>query len=748
VSATVAIPAPPLPAERFFRSALFFLVLTSVSTLSVTGKLDPVTAILGPALILYKGFRWLRGFPTELKPVLATRLVIGYLLLFPLDALFVSRQLAAGIPDPGLYSIVLAAVHFLIFVTIVRLYSATTDRDALFLSMLAFACLLGAAIFTVDTYFLIFFAAFLVFAVATFVGLEVRRAATKSIYPLLEAQPARERRFYRALGLASLTVAFGGILLGSVLFFFFPRFSAGYLSRAGMQSTLMSGFTDNVELGEIGEIKKNTAVVMRVKTGGPVNYPSLRWRGIALTNFDGHRWFSSDRLRDALAPSSNGWIYLLDPRTENVARTGQELQFTVLLQPMASDAIFAPANLVRVRGNFFQEGTGDNPLARRAYLTRDSTDSVYNPAHNFGQVQYEGSSLLPVVDPAKARTALQEYPEDFENVYLQVPKLDPRIPELARKITVTASNPYDKSLALEAYLQRNYRYTLNLRATPGQDPLAHFLFEARAGHCEYFASAMTVMLRTLGIPSREVNGFLPGEYNDVAEDYIVRGTDAHSWVEAYFPGSGWITFDPTPPGPDPDSGLLSRFNLYLDWIQLNWLEWVVNYDFSHQVILAQGMERGSRNWNESVREWFRRTEQRGMGGLTRWQQAHAELSLIFPFALALLLVVVRFDWIRSLIRWISLSLQLRSSSDLRRNPQLASILYAELQRLLVRHGFTRAETQTPLEFATATSWQPELAPAVREFTRLYSQARFGNVPCDTARLRDLLHKIKSTSKPR
>ena len=124
----------------------------------------------------------------------------------------------------------------------------------------------------------------------------------------------------------------------------------------------------------------------------------------------------------------------------------------------------------------------------------------------------------PVVDPAKARAASQEYPEELAATYLQLPTLDLRIPELAHRITASADNPYDKSLALEAYLRRNFRYTLNLRGSSGKDPLAHFLFESHAGHCEYFASAMTVMLRTQGIPSREVNGFLPGEYNDIAGD--------------------------------------------------------------------------------------------------------------------------------------------------------------------------------------------------------------------------------------
>ena len=99
-----------------------------------------------------------------------------------------------------------------------------------------------------------------------------------------------------------------------------------------------------------------------------------------------------------------------------------------------------------------------------------------------------------------------------------------------------ARTPYDKAIAIENFLRSRFTYTLELSGKPGDDPLAHFLFETHAGHCEYFASAMTIMLRTLGIPAREVNGFLPGEFNDLAGDYIVRASDAHSWVEAYFPG--------------------------------------------------------------------------------------------------------------------------------------------------------------------------------------------------------------------
>jgi hypothetical protein len=133
MASTVTAPAQQLPAEQFFRAAVFFLILTSTLTLVSTGKLDLATTLAAPLAILFKGFRWWRGHTSELKQSTATRLVLAYAFLFPIDALFVSRNLASGTSNSALYAALLAAVHFLLFVTIIRLYSATTDRDAIFL---------------------------------------------------------------------------------------------------------------------------------------------------------------------------------------------------------------------------------------------------------------------------------------------------------------------------------------------------------------------------------------------------------------------------------------------------------------------------------------------------------------------------------------------------------------------------------------------------------------------------------------
>lgn len=730
---------PALPAERFFRTALFFVMATSVATLVSTGKLDWPTMLLVPAAMIYKGLRWWRQRPAEIPHAIATRLVLGYVLFFPLDVLFLSRAFVTGATNPVLYASLLGSVHFLLFVMIIRLYSATTDRDALFLSMLSFAGVLASAVLTIDTTFLALFFLFLLFGVATFVGLEMRRGSKGTVMPWTQGQPQEERRLTRALILATLSVAIGAMVLGAGLFFFFPRFGAGYFGRISFQPSLMSGFTDNVELGQIGEIKKNSEVVMRVRTGKRITDPRLRWRGIALSSFDGKRWYTPDRAPEMISAGVDGWISLerSAPRAEPGAT---HLHYTVLLKPVATDALFAPADAIALHGNLTGEGANPTRGARRSYVARDINESLFNPFHNYGTMRYEGLSILPARNIPELRASSMNYPPEIRDAYLQLPPLDPRIAELARQVTARAETPFDKAATLETYLRTKFTYTLNLAGKPGDDPLAHFLFETRAGHCEYFASALAIMLRTLGIPTREVNGFLPGEYNDLGDDYIVRASDAHSWVEVYFTGIGWMTFDPTPPGAEPASGLLSRLGQYLDWFELSWNEWVINYDFVHQILLAQNMQRDTRNWTETVRAWTTRREERAR----KWMASSANLlRVLIPLAMLLFLLALRFEGAKAIARRMWLSWQLRSGSATP-NSQLASRLYGELLYLLAKRGFAREETQTPLEFAAEIS-QPKLAPTVQEFTVRYMQARYGGAPCDTPRLRMLLDQVRAIS---
>src|SRR5215472_15807570 len=346
--ATAANPARQAwPAERFFRASLSLLVLSSILTLASTDKLDGFTSLVAPLAALYKGYRWWHGLPAELSHRAATWCLVAYLGFFPVDAMFLSRFFLAGSSSPPLFVLLLAVVHFLIFAMLIRFYSAASDRDALFLSMLAFAAILAAAILTVDTLFLTLFFFFILSAVSTLIGMELRRGAMGAVSPA-PVRRETERHLNRALSLAALIVAVGAIRLGGAFFFFFQRFNAGYLGRVSFSPSLMTGFTEDVELGQIGEIKKSSALVMRVETGKPIGYDWLRWRGVALTTFDGKRWSSIAGKTQRLDPKEDGWIH-----TAETANTpGQTIRYTVFLEPVATEAIFVPGRALSLQGNF------------------------------------------------------------------------------------------------------------------------------------------------------------------------------------------------------------------------------------------------------------------------------------------------------------------------------------------------------------------------------------------------------------
>ena len=731
-----------LVAERFFHLSLFLLLLTAILTLVGTGKIDLFTSLAATAAVLYRARRWWHGHPPELNAGTATTLVACYVLFFPVDIFFLSRGLAANSPNPPLYAALIRSVHFLLFVLLVRLYSARTDRDAHFLIMLAFAALLASAVLTVDTKFLFLFFLFLLFAISTYTGLELRRGAAGASLPPASVQPDREKRLARALAAAAVLVSLGAILAGTILFFIFPRVSTGYLGKTSFNPTLLSGFSDQVELGQIGEIKRSAAVVMRVETGAPINYPALRWRGNALAKFDGRRWSSSERGAETLQANSEGWIPL-EERARPGELRGAILQFTVLQEPMATDALFVPGTVLALKGNFTGEAGG--PTHRRNYIYRDSSGSLMNPFHNYVAIRYTGLAQLPTPDRARLEAAGSDYPAGVRQTYLQIPEIDPRVRQLAETTTAAGRNPYAKAVALEAFLKSQYAYTLDLAGSPGRDPLAHFLFETRAGHCEYFASAMTVMLRTLGIPAREVNGFLPGEYNDLGGDYIVRASDAHSWVEAYFPGSGWVVFDPTPSTPQDAPGLLTRLSHFADWAELTWNDWVIGYDFAHQTALAQTVQMRSRNWRELATDWFRAKQQQYKNRLGAWQLRHKSLGFALPLLGLALLAALRYARIGGLLGRLRLALAPGGKGAAR--TQVASQLYQEMLRLLGRYGYPRRESQTAFEFASAVD-KPRVGEMVREFAGIYAAARFGGEHTDLARLRRLLGAMRAELRAR
>jgi hypothetical protein len=163
-----------------------------------------------------------------------------------------------------------------------------------------------------------------------------------------------------------------------------------------------------------------------------------------------------------------------------------------------------------------------------------------------GDSRFAVTSILPTATVEQLREAGEEYPEIIRSQYLALPPTVPtRVHRLAADITADITNPYDKAKAIEAYL-RTYPYTLDVPPAPQDGDIAdYFLFELLTGYCDYYATSMVVMARSVGLPARMVSGYAPGSYIPSAAEYVVRLADAHSWVEIYFPGIGWVEFEPT-----------------------------------------------------------------------------------------------------------------------------------------------------------------------------------------------------------
>src|SRR5215212_2781340 len=161
---------------------------------------------------------------------------------------------------------------------------------------------------------------------------------------------------------------------------------------------------------------------------------------------------------------------------------------------------------------------------------------------------YSVISHVPNTTPDQLRSAGTAYPEEIESKYTQLPPtgLD-RTRALAARLTEGTANPYDAVLKMNEYLKSTYPYDLSIPPQgKDMDAVEYFLFEQRRGYCEQFSSSLAVMARSRGIPARVATGYAPGEYNPFTGLYDVRASDAHAWVEVYFPRYGWTTFDPTP----------------------------------------------------------------------------------------------------------------------------------------------------------------------------------------------------------
>lgn len=318
----------------------------------------------------------------------------------------------------------------------------------------------------------------------------------------------------------------------------------GQAGRQGKEFHYGTGTTGyGSEGGELGAPLTPSTTPAFTVTSSQAAY----WRGESMAYYDGRRWKREDAALERL--SLTGFPLRqaagdLPPAADQHPLV-QRIKFAV---PSSGGLpLFSAGTLENIEQVELADGS------RLGYvLANRKRDSLYlteavGPARI---TEYTVSSLLPVSDPAVLRKLTGEDPAAIAGPYLQLPGgLPERITALSGQLTVSAENRYEAVTAVRDYLQRGYSYTLDTRIPPaGADFADDFLFETKEGYCVHFATAMTVLLRSSGIPARYVQGYGPGTRaaDSMPQQFNVTEGDAHAWVEVYFPGSGWVPFDPTP----------------------------------------------------------------------------------------------------------------------------------------------------------------------------------------------------------
>jgi transglutaminase-like putative cysteine protease len=692
--------------DRFFQFSLLGLLTSGYLAVLGSGFLDAPTIVFTAAALILRALMTAGLIRLQLPPTVVAAATLAYMGFYFLDYAFIAK---AFLP---------ATVHLVFFIAIVKILTAVTNRDYFFVKAIAFLELLAACVLSSSFNFLLFLTLFLLLAVATFASAEIRRSAQRE--RSARASPGLGWRLTGVTFVASI----GILALTAALFFLLPRTARAAFQHLMPHRYHLAGFSNEVSLGEIGEIKKQDTPVMHVKIDQAHDRPpALKWRGAALGQFDGRRWFNATGHAEVLRPDRAGQLRLSDWR-----RRGRVLSYAVHLNEIDADGtlFFAGApQFLRIDAPMVLR-TGSDGFRLIAGGPAAATYQVY------GYLDTPAESELLPADPA-----LGLKPE-LREIYLQVPKLDARIPALAQSVTALDATPLARARSLERYLRTHFGYTLELPQAEAADPLANFLFRRRKGHCEYFASSMAVMLRTLGIPSRVVTGFQSGVYNPISGWQLIRASDAHSWVEAYLPKIGWTTFDPTPPDPNPPQlSLWSRMNFYLDAAEVFWQDWVINYNLDRQLTLASRMEESGRNVRMG---WL---EDAGFS-MSRWKARAGSFGAAYGGALAVFLIIAAaLAWFGPglIAKWGARARGRRLRRGLAHRSD-ATLLYERMLKALKRRGVEKPAWQTPTEFASVVI-EAELAGVVAELTAAYNQLRFGGKTEVAGRMVELVERLEA-----
>lgn len=662
-------------------ASAWVMVTVASATLWITQQLDVWALALQASALLAS--LWRRSQPLRLQrsPLALNLGMIG---------IVAGTVVVASRGEPS----TVALAHFAALTQGLQLLDARPRRTEFLLVALALFQVVLAANLTDSVFFTPLLVAFLLATVWTLLVHTLRSEA-------LEAGEVHElpRAFTPGLLRTTLLASGLSVLLALVLFVVLPRMRSSVVSGSQLGGTLATaGFSETVQFGELGRIRQDPTVVLRVETlsGEALDPKEAYWRGLAFDSFDGTSWSITPAQRRRVPGTAESGIEL--GRSDDSA----DLEQRIVREPVSGGVLFAVGTVRAIQGTI-----------RR--LERDQSGGLYGQGQAEERVRYTVRTERPrwrLADLADDRVAP---PARNGARYLQRPGLGPELGELARRISAGARNDAERVRAIERYLLANGRYTdIPPSPEPGdpRTPVERFLLGELSGHCEYFASGMVLLAREIGIPARLVNGFAGGHENRIGGFVELTRSDAHAWVEVHYEKAGWVRYDPTPADlrmrPEAARSLAFRLRELGSALELWWFQRVVGFDRSDQMSaiksawLAWRGRLGPRSADGARAR--QRIRSRGLGSDLPWREG-ALVALSVGAAGSALLALVR----------------------RRRRRDGPPRAYARALRRLAGRGLARDASTPARDFAAAVERElpTPAAAAFSRLTELYLAERFG-----------------------
>lgn len=737
----------------FVYRASFYLMMTVAAIALCADPSDSRLGWLPPPLVAAAGVAALltvdRDPTLRLPQGLAKVLALGTLGLLYVEYKMEDVELVRGLG------------HWLIALQLVKYFLPKTAADDWFLFLLGLMqALIGSVINTGDQVgvWLFLWAVLAVWVLGQFF---LQREARRFAEPGAPRGDPYAGLFDRAYVYATLRVMAMTLALGFLAFLLIPRQTGAARSRYGPTSSQhLTGFDEEVALGQLGEILENNTPVLTVSftdlDRNPISPPvEPLWRGVTLNNYENGRWRrQTNRALMTFPNIGSGQLTRRNAFRQIIKLEANDSPSLFAIRPMLALTTAAgprfPPSLNVIDGTAFRQ----NALGPLDY------EVISDPDVDAPQIGEDAPS------PQRVRDVLLAIKPDLKSRLREI--AEPLVEDLP---SAGAEAVKARAKALEAHLLDTTQFGYSLRMTrvdPDLDPVVDFLINRKEGHCEYFASALALLLRSIDIPSRMVNGFKGGDWSDITQTMTVREKHAHSWVEAYLgPDDNgrpiWLVLDPTPGAEREQSiaqvgGLASRLQVITDLIRHVWIFYIQGYnaDRQHTLLYAPlGMlARAVRSL--AVSGW--RSVAGAVMGLFHFQNVRSFVSVkgfvVSFLVLSALAVLGKLSaWLfRRLLRWW------RGSAADDAGATGGILFYRRLAQLLAEYDLRRSPAETQNEFARR-AFQflsgreadfGAVAESPQKIVDAFYQVRFGHqeLPPETlAELETRLDGLEAALKP-